>query len=217
MSICAAHCSWVCCSKSTSRMTSYSSSVSRIGSTSSPPFGQKVSTCGAPQIRRHRGGLGMDTPPFCFRYIPIMAHRAEKSNILFKSRCNFRPHVELVDIRSRMLHMSYVDFLVCKRCFRCWLCDFLFSRQNGAERKQRPIFTFFPPPFSSHSARHRLLLLGYPLSGKSTCQLSTYKRKNYWIYKLSIYFSNARFHMFFGFRPASGRESVSLVCPHCRL
>ena len=42
-----------------------------------------------------------------------------------------------------MLHMSYVDFLVCKRCFRCWLCDFLFSRQNGAERKQRPIFTFF--------------------------------------------------------------------------
>ena len=113
--------------------------------------------------------------------------------------------------------MSYVDFLVCKRCFRCWLCDFLFSRQNGAERKQRPIFTFFPPPFSSHSARHRLLLLGYPLSGKSTRQLSTYKRKNYWIYKLSIYFSNARFHMFFGFRPASGRESVSLVCPHCRL
>jgi hypothetical protein len=25
-------------------------------------LGQKVSTCGAPQIRRHRGGLGMDTP-----------------------------------------------------------------------------------------------------------------------------------------------------------
>ena len=116
-----------------------------------------------------------------------------------------------------MLHMSYVDFLVCKRCFRCWLCDFLFSRQNGAERKQRPIFTFFPPPFSSHSARHRLLLLGYPLSGKSMHQLSNYKRKNCWIYKLSIYFSNARFHMLFGFRPASGRESVSLVCPHCRL
>ena len=123
----------------------------------------------------------------------------------------------LADIRSRMLHMSYVDFLVCKRCFRCWLCDFLFSRQNGAERKQRPIFTFFPPPFSSHSARHRLLLLGYPLSGKSMHQLSNYKRKNCWIYKLSIYFSNARFHMLFGFRPASGRESVSLVCPHCRL
>ena len=121
------------------------------------------------------------------------------------------------DIRSRMLHVSLVDFLVCKRCFRCWLCDFLFSRQNGAERKQRPIFTFFPPPFSSHSARHRLLLLGYPLSGKSTHQLSNYKRKNCWIYKLSIYFSNARFHMLFGFRPASGRESVSLVCPHCRL
>ena len=43
----------------------------------------------------------------CFRYIPIITHRAEKSNILFKSRCNFRPHVELVDIRSRMLHVSH--------------------------------------------------------------------------------------------------------------
>ena len=59
MSICAAHCSWVCCSKSTSRMTSYSSSVSRIGSVFSHPLGQNVSTCGTPQIRRHRGGLGM--------------------------------------------------------------------------------------------------------------------------------------------------------------
>ena len=29
--------------------------------------------------------------------------------------------------------------------------------------------------------------------------------------------SYARFRMLFGFRPASGRESVSLVCPHCRL
>ena len=63
MSICAAHCSWVCCSRSTNRMASYSSSVSRIGSVSSHPLGQKVSTCGAPQIRRHRGGLGMNTPP----------------------------------------------------------------------------------------------------------------------------------------------------------
>ena len=116
----------------------------------------------------------------------------------------------LADIRRRKQHMSYVDFLVCKRRLKCWLCDFLFSRQNGAERKQRPIFTFFPPPFSSHSARHRLLLLGYPLSGKSTRQLSTYKRKNYWIYKLSIYFSNARFHMLFGFRPA--RCSASHTC-----
>lgn len=33
----------------------------------------------------------------------------------------------------------------------------------------------------------------------------------------SITASNARFHMLFGFRPASGRESVPLVCPHCRL
>ena len=29
--------------------------------------------------------------------------------------------------------------------------------------------------------------------------------------------SYARFHMLFGFRPASGQESVTLVCPHCRL
>ena len=32
----------------------------RIGSVFSHPFGQKVSTCGTPQIRRHRGGLGID-------------------------------------------------------------------------------------------------------------------------------------------------------------
>ena len=84
----------VCCSRSTSRMTSYSSSVSRIGSVSPHPLGQNVSTCGVPQIRRHRGGLGMGMPPFfCFRYIPIITHWTEKSNILFKSRCNFHPHV----------------------------------------------------------------------------------------------------------------------------
>ena len=29
--------------------------------------------------------------------------------------------------------------------------------------------------------------------------------------------SYARFHMLFGFPPASGRESVTLVFPHCRL
>ena len=60
MSMYAAHCSWVCCSKSTSRMTSYSSSVSRIGSVFSHPLGQNSSTYGTSQIRRHRGGLGMD-------------------------------------------------------------------------------------------------------------------------------------------------------------
>ena len=37
-------------------------------------------------------------------------------------------------------------------------------------------------------------MLGYPLSGKSTHQLSNYKRKNYWIYKLSIYLRRMRFH-----------------------
>ena len=30
-------------------------------------------------------------------------------------------------------------------------------------------------------------------------------------------FSDAHFHMLFGFSPASGQESVTLVCPHCRL
>jgi hypothetical protein len=74
-------------------MVSYSSSVSRIGSVSSHLLGQKVSTCGAPQIRRHRGGLGMDTPPR-FRYMPIITLWAEKSNLLFKSHCNFRPHID---------------------------------------------------------------------------------------------------------------------------
>ena len=111
--------------------------------------------------------------------------------------------------------LFYVGFPVCKRRLKCWLCVFLFSRQNGAERKGR-FFTFFLPPFSNHSARHRLPLLGYPLSGKSTRQLSNYKRKKYWLYKLSIYFSDARFHMLFGFPPANGQESGPLVCPRCR-
>ena len=78
----AAHCGRccrVCCFRSTNRMTSYSSSVSRIGSTSLPPLGQNLSTRGTSQIRRHRGGLGMDAPPFCFRYMPIISPRAEKS------------------------------------------------------------------------------------------------------------------------------------------
>ena len=34
--------------------------------------------------------------------------------------------------------------------------------------------------------------------------------------RISHQFSNAHFHMLFGFPPASGRESVPLVCPHCR-
>ena len=89
MSICAAHCSWVCCSKSTSRITSYSSSVSSIGSVSPHPLGQKVSTCGTSQIRRHLGGLGMDAFLLYFRYIPIITLQAEKNNNLFNSRYNF--------------------------------------------------------------------------------------------------------------------------------
>ena len=96
-------------------------------------------------------------------------------------------------------------------------CVFSCSVGKAAQNANKGrFFTFFPPPFSSHSARHRLPLLGYPLSGKSTRQLSNYKRKKYWLYKLSIYFSDARFRMLFGFSPASGRESVPLACPHCR-
>ena len=108
----------------------------------------------------------------------------------------------LTDIRSRKLHMSYGDFPVCKQRLKCWL-GFLLSRQNGAERKQRPIFTFFPPLFSNHSARHRLPLLGCPLSGKSTHQLSNYKRKHYWLYKLFIY----RCAFSYAFRISSGKRS----------
>ena len=38
--------------------------------------------------------LAWTRPPFfCFRYIPIITHRTEKSNILFKNCCNFHPHV----------------------------------------------------------------------------------------------------------------------------
>ena len=97
-------------------------------------------------------------------------------------------------------------------------CVFSCSVGKTAQNANKGrFFTFFLPPFSSHSARHRLPLLGYPLSRKSTRQWSNYKRKNYCLYKLSIYFNDERFHMFFGFPSASGRESVPLVCPHCRL
>ena len=96
-------------------------------------------------------------------------------------------------------------------------CVFSCSVSKAAQNANKGrFFTFFLPPLSNHSARHRLPLLGYPLSGKSTRQLSNYKRKKYWLYKLSIYFSDARFHMLFGFPPANGQESASLVCPHCR-
>ena len=107
MSICAAHCSWVCCSKSTSRMTSYSSSVSRIGSVFSHPLGQNASTCGTPQIRRHRGGLGMGA------FLPLYSVYSNYSTLSRKS--NFSKAATfsvlicvLADIRSRMLHVSLV-------------------------------------------------------------------------------------------------------------
>ena len=71
-----------------------------------------------------------------------------------------------------------------------WSAGCGFPAQSAKRRRTqtKADFHLFLPPFSSHSVRHRLPLLGYPLSGKSTHQLSNYKRKNYWIYKLSIYF-----------------------------
>ena len=39
--------------------------------------------------------------------------------------------------------LKYWDFSVCKQRLKCWLCVFLFSRQTGAERKQRLIFHLF--------------------------------------------------------------------------
>ena len=108
MSICAAHCSWVCCSKSTSRMTSYSSSVSRIGSVFSHPLGQNASTCGTPQIRRHRGGLGMGA------FFPLYSVYSDCSTLsrkkqFFSKAATFSVLIcVLADIRSRMLHVSLV-------------------------------------------------------------------------------------------------------------
>ena len=108
MSICAAHCSWVCCSKSTSRMTSYSSSVSRIGSVFSHPLGQNVSTCDTPQIWRHRGGLGMGA------FFPLYSVYSDCSTLsrkkqFFSKAATFSVLICVpADIRSRMLHVSLV-------------------------------------------------------------------------------------------------------------
>ena len=97
MSILVAHFSWVCCSKSTSRMTSYSSSVSRIGSVFSHPLGQNVSTCGTPQIRRHRGGLGMGA------FLPLCSVYSDNSTLSRKKQ-----------FFQKLLHFpsSYVYWLI---------------------------------------------------------------------------------------------------------
>ena len=143
MSICAAHCSWVCCSKSTSRMTSYSSSVSRIGSVFSHPLGQNVSTCGTPQIRRHRGGLGMGAFLPWYRYISIIALWAEKSNF-FKSCYIFRPH------------MCTGWYSVSKTtCEACSYCQIIYIWQNFAGHDE---FAWIHYEFSLHASRSRVVV-----------------------------------------------------------
>ena len=109
--------------------------------------------------------------------------------MLFCHFCHPKKGIALTQKSPTKTHIqnTYGDFPVCKQRLKCRLC---FPAQSAKRRRTqtKADFHLFLPPFSSHSVRHRLPLLGYPLSGKSTHQLSNYKRKNYWIYKLSIYF-----------------------------
>ena len=93
--MCWAICSWVCCSKSTSRMTSYSSGVSRIGSVFSPPGGAKCLDlwCATNPTAPWRSWHGRFSPSV-FSIYQIIALYAGKSNILFKSCYNFCPHID---------------------------------------------------------------------------------------------------------------------------
>ena len=88
-------------------MTSYSSSVSRIDSVFSHPLGQNVSTCGTPQIRRHRGGLEMGA------FLPLYSVYSDYSTLSRKS--NFSKAATfsvlicvLADIRCRRLRVNHV-------------------------------------------------------------------------------------------------------------
>jgi hypothetical protein len=78
-------------------MTSYSSSVSRIGSVFSHPLGQNASTCGTPQIRRHRGGLGMGA------FLPLYSVYSDYSTLSRKKQ-----------FFQKLLHFpsSYVYWLI---------------------------------------------------------------------------------------------------------
>lgn len=60
-------------------MTSYSSSVSRIGALSATLHGQNRSTLGALQIRRHHGDLGIAVSSFISGIYRLCAIRREKS------------------------------------------------------------------------------------------------------------------------------------------
>ena len=146
MSICAAHCSWVCRFKSTSRMTSYSSSVSRIGSVSLPPLGQKVSTCGTPQIRRHRGGLGMDTPPlFSFPVYTDYNTPDRKKQYSFQKPLQFPSTCDRTS-QSMMNLLGVIMSLVYMQAVHGWLSTYerLVNSQN-----------FFSPYLTAFSFTHR--------------------------------------------------------------
>lgn len=92
MSICSAHCPWVRCSKSTRRITSYSSSVSTIGSPSALPPRDKgihlwcAADSPASWRSRHRRSL-----PY-FRYIPIIVQDFKKSILYFPIQKSNRRH-----------------------------------------------------------------------------------------------------------------------------
>ena len=88
--MCRAICSWVCCSKSTGRMTSYSSGVSRIGSVFSPPRWGKMSRV----VVRHRSNgtvavLAWTLFSFCFQYIPNYSTLCRKKQYSFQKLLQF--------------------------------------------------------------------------------------------------------------------------------
>lgn len=88
--MCWAICSWVCCSKSTSRMTSYSSGVSRIGSVFSPPRWGKMSRL----VVRHKSDgtvavLAWTLFSFCFQYIPNYSTLCRKKQYSFQKLLQF--------------------------------------------------------------------------------------------------------------------------------
>ena len=88
-------------------MTSYSSSVSRIDSVFSHPLGQNVSTCGTPQIRRHRGGLEMGALLPLYSVYSDYSTLSRKSN--FSKAATFSVLIcVLADIRCRRLRVNHV-------------------------------------------------------------------------------------------------------------
>ena len=124
-------------------MTAYSSSVSRIGSVFSHPLGQNVSTCGTPQIRRHRGGLGMGA------FLPLYSVYSDYSTLsrkkqFFKSCYIFRPH------------MCAGWYSVSKTtCEPCSYCQIIYIWQNFAGYDE---FAWIHSEFSLHASRSRVVV-----------------------------------------------------------